>query len=73
MSVENSESNREKCSCPACPSFGSCMSGGGEALYCAVGATDCVVEKVGCICGGCVVFRHNELTSLYYCAVGAAD
>ena len=72
MAVENTEANREKCACPGCPSFNACMRQGGEALYCAIGATTCALDRTGCICGSCVVFRQNELSAFYYCVNGAA-
>ena len=73
MGVENSETNREKCACPGCPSFGACMSAADEALYCAVGKPSCPVDKLGCVCGACVVHRQNDLASVYYCIEGAAE
>ena len=72
MAVENTEANREKCACPACPSFDSCMSEAREALYCAAGTSACELEKLGCICASCVVHRQNALTAMYYCVIGAA-
>ena len=73
MGVENNEANREKCACPGCPSFGTCMSAAGEQLYCAVGATECTVDKRGCVCGACVVHRQNELSGVYYCVARTAE
>jgi aldose sugar dehydrogenase len=72
MMVENSEANRERCSCPGCPSSNSCMRTGNEALYCAVGKSGCAVERLGCVCASCVVYRQNELSSLYFCVSGIA-
>ena len=73
MSVENSSANREKCACPGCPSYVSCMSAASEALYCAAGMSSCNVDRLGCICGSCVVHRQNDLASVYYCIEGAAE
>jgi hypothetical protein len=73
MSVENTEANRDKCACPGCPSYDAEMSSASESLYCAYGASSSSVNRLGCICGSCVVHRQNNLTGIYYCIEGAAE
>ncbi len=71
--VEDNQENLSNCACPGCPSFDECMRGGGEGLYCAKGKSSCDFKKMGCICGGCPVHKKSNLTSGYYCEVGAEE
>ncbi len=65
--VQDTLENANKCLCPGCPSYGECMAGKTEALYCSRGKTDCSVKTNGCLCGGCPVYAENNLNSGYFC------
>lgn len=65
LPVQNSKENREKCLCPACPSYPhGCHE---EILYCGLGNSAIDIDVAGCICNACPVYFENELKRLYYC------
>ncbi|MCL5010879.1 MAG: DUF2769 domain-containing protein [Patescibacteria group bacterium] len=59
-----------RCHCPSCPSYGDCMRQFSEALYCLTQKSACSVKSSGCICGGCPIYKENNLKSGYYCIQG---
>jgi hypothetical protein len=70
--VKDLVENAKLCACPSCPTFGECMNNRGDRLYCARGATECPVRRLGCVCGECGVAIANGLSSNYYCDNGVA-
>lgn len=60
------------CICPQCPSWVPEAVENGEGGYCAVGASECIVDEVGCICGSCPVTAELGLEWGYYCTRGSA-
>jgi hypothetical protein len=38
-----------------------------ESLFCAFGPSQCIKEKLGCICGSCPVYNENNLQGGYFC------
>ena len=73
MAVEDTADNAEKCSCPGCPTYDSCMRSAGQLLLCARGKSDCGPSAVACMCGGCPVWGHYKLSGYYFCIKGAAS
>ena len=73
MRPEKTSDNEARCTCPGCPTYNKCMDKGTEVLYCTVGATACELERKGCLCGECPVWRDNGLTTFYFCVHGAAE
>jgi aldose sugar dehydrogenase len=73
MSVDNTAENAERCVCPTCPTYDSCMREAGELLYCARGTSSCSVKAVACKCGSCTVWGRYHLDSYYFCLKGAAS
>jgi hypothetical protein len=73
--VEKNEANIKKCFCPHCPSYNECAKEKTENLYCAgeIGKSACEFKMNGCLCGGCQVYRENNLKAGYYCINGSAD
>ena len=71
MTVEISESNQVRCLCPTCPTYGDCMRGAGERLYCAAGKSSCDVRCSGsCLCNDCPVWAEYGLGTRYFCVSG---
>ena len=70
--VPDTEENREKCRCPDCPVYNDCIKGKNEKLFCAMGKTDCEIEKKGCLCLHCPIEIEYRLNSFFYCDKGAA-
>lgn len=68
--VEDSKSNADKCTCPACPTFNDCMKEKKETLYCARSKSACEFKNNGCICPNCPVYLENGLGHMYYCSSG---
>jgi hypothetical protein len=71
--VADTPENMQKCICGGCPSHNQCMKDKKQALFCAVGKTDCELAKNGCICGACLVASEHKLDKMYYCEIGAAQ
>jgi len=69
MKVPDTKENRGKCICPNCPTHhnSNCMTEKGQNLFCAVGRSDCKIERKGCICGECPVASEYRLNELYFC------
>jgi len=67
-------SRREKCDCPACPTYNSCAGDKEERVFCLAGKTDCIREEdmQGCICPSCRVQEELGLEKMYYCVYGNA-
>jgi len=72
MKVPETEENRMKCICPSCPTYNKCMKEKMHLFFCAKGKTDCKLDKKGCICGGCPIWREYKLSRVYFCVTGAA-
>ncbi len=61
------------CTCKKCPSYPSCKSGKcNEILYCGRGASSKKINKKGCICMNCPVYKMKKFTEGYYCIKGIA-
>ncbi len=73
MPVDINQENREKCTCPGCPTYDECMTAEDEQIYCAVGESVCDPARLGCVCGDCPVHSEYGLTGTYYCFEGAAQ
>ena len=58
------------CICKKCPSWIECNEDGG---FCSnnIGKSKCILDKIGCICGGCSVYEKMELQHMYYCIRGS--
>ena len=50
--------------CSSCPSY---HKGMGEGLFCARGPSKMPIERRGCNCPECPVWKDNGLSSMYYC------
>jgi hypothetical protein len=61
------------CTCKKCPSYPRCSGGKcDKVLYCGKGASSKKINKKGCICGTCKVYKMKKLTENYYCVRGVA-
>ncbi len=67
MPVANTPENKAKCQCMKCPSFA-----GPPAFYCAMGKAEKPVEKKGCVCMTCAVWKEGKLSGGYFCESGKA-
>lgn len=74
MSPEEMEKKKEmvlsKCICNSCPSWVECGEKGGF-CFPAIGKSNCIKEKKGCVCGGCPVYAEMNLQKEYYCIMGS--
>jgi hypothetical protein len=72
MPVEDNEENMKICKqyCGDCPSY---PQGTDEWLFCAKGKCSKSIERQGCICPGCDVYEKYDLSTTYYCDVGAEE
>ena len=72
MTVEDNTKNEEICKqfCGDCPSY---PSESNEWLFCARGKCSKSIEREGCLCPGCDLFEKYQLTTTYYCDVGAEE
>ncbi|OGL45180.1 MAG: hypothetical protein A2161_17855 [Candidatus Schekmanbacteria bacterium RBG_13_48_7] len=70
--VDDNKWNLEKCLkfCTKCPSFGNRKN---EGLYCARGESKhfSEIQKRGCHCPECDIYKAYELTGSYFCINGA--
>ena len=65
---ENIEENRSRCICPNCPLFTPCNGRKKEKFFCGNAPTACPMDaKKMCICGGCQIYKENNLTGGYFC------
>ncbi len=55
------------CSCSKCPSY---PGKGDPRVYCERAKSDFQIEKKGCICGSCPIWKINHFTGYYYCING---
>ncbi len=65
--VPYTEENQNLCICKNCPSYNLCMQSKMQILFCSHGASECGVERKGCLCGECPVTSKYRLSGLYYC------
>ncbi len=70
--VPNKEENAQRCVCPGCPTYNTCMKGNDEHLFCSRGNSTCDIEKKGCNCPTCPVWKEYGLNDFFYCEKGAA-
>lgn len=70
--VPNIDKNAERCLCPGCPTHNDCMKSNEERIFCSRGNTRCDLEKNGCLCGTCPVWKEYGLNDFYYCEIGPA-
>lgn len=68
--VPDTQYNNRRCICSNCPSYDKCMTDKMEKLYCAVGKSECAIEKKGCICGECPVASEYKISGFYFCEKG---
>lgn len=62
-----------RCTCKKCPSYPACTDGKCDTvLYCGKGASSKKIEKKGCICKPCPVYKMRKLSEEYYCITGIA-
>jgi hypothetical protein len=61
---------RERCECPACPTYAKCAKGSNELLYCFWGDSDCITMGPACICPSCSVAQEKGLKNRFYCING---
>ncbi|MFH1821040.1 MAG: DUF2769 domain-containing protein [Methanobacteriota archaeon] len=66
MPVADTPENMGKCLCMKCPSFA-----GPPGFYCAKGKAK-KVDKKGCICMTCKLWKENKLSGGYFCVSGRA-
>lgn len=73
--VEKNNDNFNQCFCLNCPSYNECAKEKTEKLYCSeeIGKSACDYKMNGCLCGGCPVYKNNNLKTGYYCLRGSAD
>jgi hypothetical protein len=71
MSVDDTKENLAICMnyCGTCPSLPSPPM---PFLYCARGSSSQPIEKLGCKCAQCVVYKKYQLEELYFCETGKA-
>ncbi len=65
--VEDSQKQFEICmqgNCLSCPSY---PRKSGEGLFCVRGASAHAIEKRGCHCPDCPLWKEKGLTGMYYC------
>jgi hypothetical protein len=65
--VEDNRENFGICiqgNCSTCPSY---PGQSGQGLYCSRGPSGLSIEKKGCNCPECPVWKKNGLSSMYYC------
>ncbi|MFW6117617.1 MAG: DUF2769 domain-containing protein [Thermoproteota archaeon] len=62
------QKNQRTCKdfCGNCPSY----PGTGEWLFCARGRSTTKIEKKGCLCPTCKVYKDYQLSGRYFCAKG---
>jgi len=66
--VPDTPENMARCICGGCPSY---PAEGG--FFCVKGRSAKEIDKRGCICGDCAIFKDYELAGGYYCAAGIAE
>lgn len=42
-------------------------------LFCAAGKSKLDIDKKGCVCAECEVYKEHELHSGYFCVIGKAS
>lgn len=66
--------NISNCMCKKCPSypgmFRELAHADAPGLYCSHGKSRLDIEKKGCICPTCEVYKEHFLNSTYYCVQG---
>lgn len=65
--VPDTAENMARCLCGNCPSY---PAEGG--FYCATGKSAKTIQKRGCVCGDCEIFKEYGLIDGYYCVTGVA-
>ena len=60
---------KEKCNCPACPSYVNCK----EHAFCfeQIGKSRCIKEEKGCLCPACPVQDKQKFKHVFYCIRGS--
>ena len=73
--ISNTKENLAKCICNGCPTHqaNSCAKEKNEKLYCAIGKSNCGLNRKGCICGACPLWSEYGLANGYFCLTGQAD
>ena len=69
-SIDKKQMIIDLCICKKCPSWIECNELGG---FCSplIGKSKCILNKNGCICGGCPVYEKMNLSHMYYCIRGS--
>jgi hypothetical protein len=65
--IPNTDENAERCVCPECPTYTTCMNDKNEYLFCSRGISECDIKKKGCNCPTCPVWRDYGLNDFFYC------
>ena len=60
-----------RCICGNCPTYGECMKGRRETLFCALGKTACPAARKACLCPACSVTPAMGLKHGFYCLRGS--
>jgi len=55
------------CICQKCPSY---PGKNDPKVYCERAKSDLPIEKKGCICGQCPIWKINRFSEYYYCIIG---
>jgi len=55
------------CICRKCPSYPGKKD---PKVYCERGKSNFTIEKRGCICSNCPIWKINHFTEYYYCEIG---
>ena len=61
---------RERCECPACPTYAMCARMAEEKLFCFWGDSDCITLGRTCICPSCTVAQEKGMKNQFYCING---
>lgn len=70
--VPKTNENTAKCVCPRCPTYNTCMNSNEENLFCSKGRSKCDIDKKGCNCPTCPIWKEYGLDNFYYCEIGIA-
>ncbi|MCE5295995.1 MAG: DUF2769 domain-containing protein [Euryarchaeota archaeon] len=61
---------RDRCECPACPTYVKCARQNDEKLFCFWGESDCISGGQTCICPSCTVWQEMGMKNRFYCIDG---
>lgn len=67
---ELDEELRDRCECPACPTYAKCAKERKERLFCYWGDSECITLGKDCICPSCTVYQEAGMKKRFYCLEG---